>query len=302
VSTRALVTGGAGFLGRHLVHELAQRYDVVDCVDLVHPDEPWPGTCHVGDVRDVLPELGRYDAVVHLAAHVAGRAGMADGPLAVASNLALDVAFFEHVARTRPAHAAYLSSSAVYPEGGSDALHREDDVADGATAFGRPDGVYGWVKLTGEQLADVLRQRHGVPVLCYRPFTVYGPHQRADYPVPAIALRALAREDPLDVWGSGQQTRDLVHVDDAVAAIAATHARGLTGSLNVCTGVGTSVADLARLTARLVGYAPELRCDASKPTGAGRRVGSPERLHRWYRPRTDLPDGLESVLTWLEKP
>jgi nucleoside-diphosphate-sugar epimerase len=295
----ALVTGASGFIGRHLVAALAETYDTIDRVDLVAPDEPAPGETYVADLRAALPDLGRYDAVFHLAATVRGRALLDSAPLAIASNLALDVAFFSYVARTRPAHAVYLSSSAVYPDGLLACA--EDDVRADAETFGRPDGTYGWVKLTGEHLAAVVRDRSGVPVTCYRPFTVYGPHQTDEYPVTAIAARALAREDPITLWGSGQQVRDLVYVEDAVAAIVATHRLGI-AALNVCTGVGTDFTTLARVLADVVGYAPRIVGDPAKPSGVDRRVGTPALLRTWFTPKSTVEDGVERVLDWLATP
>jgi GDP-L-fucose synthase len=300
--SRALVTGASGFLGRHLVEALHRRYDVVDCVDVRAPVQTCTGQTWQGDVREVLPGLARHDAVFHLAATVGGRAGLEDAPLGVAGNLALDVAFFEHVARTRPAHAVYLSSSAVYPERARGQRHAEQDVQPGAARFERPDGTYGWVKLTGEHLAQLVRERYAVPVVCYRPFTVYGPHQGTDYPVTAIAARALARADPLVLWGSGDQRRDLVHVADAVEAIARTHDQpAAVGPLNVCTGIATTFADLARTCAALVGYAPEIVGDTSRPAGVAARVGCPEQLGRWYTPGRSVLDGVSDVLAWVEQ-
>jgi nucleoside-diphosphate-sugar epimerase len=300
-TTRALVTGGAGFLGRELVAALQERYDVVDVVDVRATADLTAGTLHAGDVRTVLPALPRYDAVFHLAATVGGRAGIENGPLGVASNLAVDLAFFEYVARTRPAHASYLSSSAVYPAR-ADAdghLFREECVDATSAALGRPDGTYGWVKLTGEHLAHVVQTRYDVPVVCYRPFTVYGPRQGRDYPVPAIVARAVAREDPLTVWGSGEQRRDFVYVDDAVAAIVATHDRAPAGALNVCTGLATSFRDIARAAADAVGYHPEIRGDPARPAGVDARVGSPLRLREWATALTTPAEGVQRLVGWL---
>ncbi len=306
-SSRALVTGASGFLGRHLAQTLQARYDVVDRIDIRAPDDGCSGEVHVADLRDILPGLDRYDAVFHLAASVGGRAGIERGPLGVAGNLATDLAFFEFAARTRPAHAAYLSSSAVYPvEAASqsapddgDPRHEESSVQPLAANFGRPDGTYGWVKLTGEHLAQVVRDRFDVPIVCYRPFTVYGPHQGHDYPVTAIAARALSKEDPLMLWGSGRQVRDFIYIDDAVAAIAATYQQVSAPRLNVCTGIGTEFMSIARIAADMVGYQPSLFGDPSKPTGVERRVGSPLRLNTWFRAKTTLRDGVGSVLEWL---
>jgi nucleoside-diphosphate-sugar epimerase len=301
MTTRALVSGGSGFLGRHLVRALQGRYEVVDVVDVVDlraTTTGGAGSLHLGDVRDVLPTMPAYDAVFHLAATVGGRAGIEDGPLGVASNLAVDLAFFEYVARTRPAHAAYMSSSAVYPSAPGVPVQdrlREESVDVLSAVVGRPDGTYGWVKLTGEHLADVVRTRFGVPIACYRPFTVYGPEQCLDYPVPAIVARAIAREEPLTLWGSGKQQRDFVYVDDAIAAILATHDRA-DGAVNICTGISTSFGELATIAARAVGYSPEIVGDPSKPAGVAARIGCPERLSEWFTPQTTPAEGVLRIL------
>jgi nucleoside-diphosphate-sugar epimerase len=296
---RALVTGASGFLGSHLVPALADRYDTVDRIDLVAPDDDGYGATYVADLRAVLPTLGGYDAVFHLAANVGGRAGLEDGPLRVAGNLALDVAWFDYVARTRPAHAAYLSSSAVYPDEPA-TVFAESDVTPEDPRFGQPDGTYGWVKLTGEHLAHLVRERHGLPVVCYRPFSVYGPRQTADYPVPAIVRRALAQDDPLTLWGSGRQVRDFVYVDDCVAAIVATHAEpGVPPALNVCTGTGTEFRALARVAAAAADYEPRIDGDVTKPSGVARRAGSPDVLARWFTAKTTLEEGVARVVDGL---
>jgi GDP-L-fucose synthase len=228
-------------------------------------------------------------------------AGIEDGPLGIAANLAVDVAFFEYVARTRPSHAAYMSSSAVYPSqpGGEAGRLREACVDATSAAVGRPDGTYGWVKLTGEHLAEVVRARFAVPVICYRPFTVYGPEQCLDYPVPAIVSGAMAREDPLTLWGSGEQKRDFVYVDDAIAAIVATHDRAAGGAVNICTGVSTSFRELAAVAAQAVGYEPEIVGDPTKPAGVAARVGCPERLRQWFTPQTAPADGVQRIVQSL---
>lgn len=142
-------------------------------------------------------------------------------------------------------------------------------------AHGRPDGIYGWVKLTGEVLAQTVADRFGISRICYRPFTVYGPGQDADYPM----------------------VRDFLHVDDAVTGILATHDQAtLGGAMNLCTGIGTDFYAVATLAAKIMEYSPRIVGDASKPSGEECRVGSPELLRKWARPRTMIEDGLEAVL------
>lgn len=291
------MTGGSGFIGQHLMAALDAEYDVVDSIDLRRPAVPPSGDAHLGDLRAALPEFDRYDAVFHLAANVGGRAAIEDGPLTIAGNLSIDVSFFDFVARTLPERAVYLSSSAIYPDDAGDHLLEERSVPVGATRFGRPDGIYGWVKLTGEQLAAVVTERFGVPIVCYRPFSLYGPGQPAEYPVPAIIGRALAHDDPITVWGSGRQVRDFVHVGEAVDAIVASHLRvPPRRALNICRGVGTSFATVARLAADKVGYEPRIAGDTTKPGGVDHRVGSPAALDEWFTATVTIADGIAALV------
>jgi nucleoside-diphosphate-sugar epimerase len=288
--TRALITGATGFLGRNLATALALTGVEVDGIDLRAHDAVGSGRAFVGDVRTALHDLPRYDAVFHFAAAVGSRRVIEDRPLEVADNLTVDVAFFDYVARAKPDHAIYASSSAVYGEG-SQRRCSESDVDPTAARIARPDGMYGWVKLTGERVALTT----GAGVLCYRPFSVYGPDQDPTYPVPAIVRRAAAREDPLHVWGSGDQVRDFVHIDDAVGAMLATY-RHVTGPLNLCTGVGTTFRSVARFAAAAVGHDVAVIGDPTQPAGVARRVGDPRQLRKWYSPRVSIADGIAAAV------
>jgi GDP-L-fucose synthase len=296
---RALVTGGSGFLGSNLIPRLASRFDHVDVVDLVPPATAAFGEFFDGDVRHVLPRLGSFDAVFHLAAFVGGRRGIELSPERVADNQSVDAAFFDYVMRTGPPYAAYLSSSAVYGSGRRGQLFTEDSLmVDGPQ---RPNTLdaYGRVKLMGERVARRVDCRR-TSVVSFRPFTVYGPGQSPDYPIPAICQRAVKGEDPLMVWGSGKQRRDFVYVDDAVDSVTAAFDRAPAGSsVNVCTGLGTDFMTVARLAAEAAGYQPEIRCDADQPVGVVDRVGSPARLHRWHTPRVPLVEGIRRVVESL---
>src|SRR6202035_3854150 len=107
-----------------------------------------------------------------------------------------------------------------------------------------PDATYGWVKLTGERIAREV-QNAGVPVTVVRPFSGYGEDQDDCYPFPAMIARAARQENPFDVWGDGQQVRDFVHIDDIVRATLALVDANADGPVNLGTGVGTSMDDLA---------------------------------------------------------
>jgi nucleoside-diphosphate-sugar epimerase len=301
-----LLTGGAGFVGRHMLPALlAAGYDV-HTVDVAHrqtsrrarEDARWFETR--ADVRDwfrVATSEAPYDLVVHLAAVVGGRATIEGAPLSVAVDLAIDAELFGWAIRTRPGRVLYYSSSAAYPTRWQ--TDSGIDLHEGLIDLDRirtPDLTYGWAKLTGEMLARHARAA-GVPVTVVRPFSGYGPDQDLDYPFPSFIRRALDWADPFEVWGDGRQVRDFVHIDDVVELSLAMVERGLDGPLNIGTGVPTTFLDLARIVCDVAGYEPEIRALSDKPVGVRRRVADTTQLTRaLWAPRTDLATGVAQAL------
>ena len=295
---RCLVTGGCGFVGRHLIARLLSDGCQVDCVDPLAPlggglpPERWPlfSPLDYSGFRYAAEDCrvwfrahaeDPYDAVFHLAAVVGGREVIERQPLAVAVDLAIDAEFWSWAARARPARIAAFSSSAAYPvryqREQNYRLLREDMVSlDGAQDLGVPDMSYGWAKLTCEYLARLAHARHGLRAICFRPFSGYGEDQDAHYPFPAILRRALAQRGApvFEVWGSGRQLRDFIHIDDGVRGILQMLDRIEDGSaVNLSTGIYTSMADLARRAAAELGWQPEIRGMCDKPEGVFARAG-----------------------------
>jgi nucleoside-diphosphate-sugar epimerase len=290
---RALVTGSAGFIGRHIrVALIRSGYDVQG-LDII----PAPGTWQ-RDARDYFRRSGaHYDVVVHAAAVVGGRAQIDGNPLALAANLELDAAMFQWAARTRPGRVVYLSSSAAYP---TDLQHIgychrliETDISHAFPQL--PDALYGWSKLTGERLA-LLARAESVPVTIVRPFSGYGEDQSTDYPFPAFAARARARADPFVIWGDGQQARDWIHVDDICAAIMAMIAGGFDGPVNLGSGQATAMRELAGLMCAEAGYEPVIEVLADKPLGVAYRVADVTLMEQFFRPKVSLEEGVRRAL------
>jgi nucleoside-diphosphate-sugar epimerase len=306
---RALITGASGFLGRHLVEQFASSGWVLDLVDLKPPpDNPAVEEGMQGDVQTVLPTLDRrYDLAIHLAASVGGRVGIEHDPLGVAFNMSLDAAFFSFAARTMPSRCIYLSSSAIYSidrqtEAWNGEPLREEEADLRRGPLGIPDLTYGWAKLTGEYLALLTERSHGVPVAVYRPFSIYGPGQGAEYPMTAICGRALAEEDPLVVWGSGTQQRDFIYIEDFLDAVMLTYAElNAESPLNIASGDGIDFLTVAHLAARLMDYEPVVEALEDRPQGVQRRIGSPTRMERYLVPKVSLEDGLASIIEQLER-
>jgi len=297
---KVLVTGGAGFVGRHLVAGLLARGDRVDTIDL-RPMLIDSGTAHehlIGDARNFFRLADdRYDLVLHCAAVVGGRAKIDNEPLDLAVDLAVDADLFAWALRTRPGKLVYFSSSAAYPTllqaRGSGMRLREDHID--LDLVQTPDAIYGWVKLTGEMLARHAR-REGLDVLVVRPFSGYGPDQDLTYPFPSFIDRAARRADPFEIWGDGEQIRDFIHIDDVVGAVLAAVEQDVTGPVNLGTGRPTSFNQLARIVCEQAGYAPQLQHVRSAPVGVHYRVANAARMREFYTPQITLEDGVAQAL------
>lgn len=284
----ALVTGSAGFVGRHMARALEEAgWFVVRC-------DPAHGYGHpLPECRTVFASAWRPDLVVHCAAVVGGRATIDGDPLALAVDLELDAALFRWAARVRPERVVYFSSSAAYPvklqqrlfhHPLSEAMVRLDDVE-------QPDAIYGWIKLTGERLARHAREA-GVPVTVLRPFSGYGGDQALDYPFPSFVDRARRRVERFDIWGDGTQVRDWVHIDDVVATTMLCVDQGIDGPLNIGTGRPTSFDDLAAMVCRAAGYWPHFEHHPDAPTGVHTRLSAPALLDSIRVPRVSLEEGV----------
>jgi nucleoside-diphosphate-sugar epimerase len=263
-----------------------------------------------GDARAFFSSTAaRYDLVVHAAAVEPHRSAIDNSPLTVgAANLELDSAMFQWAARTRPGRVVYLSSSAAYPVDlqkddlksvagrmlvGTARRLYEDDIE--PTDPMLPDGIYGWLKVTGERLAAAYQQQGGT-VTVVRPFSGYGEDQDERFPFGAFTARAKRRDDPFEIWGDGTQVRDWVHVGDLVGAILAAYEHGVDGPVNIATGRATSFNELAQMFAAEAGYEPELKHITDAPRGVAYRVGDPTLLNTFYTCRVSLEEGVRRAL------
>jgi UDP-glucose 4-epimerase len=288
-----LVTGGCGFIGSHLADALGARGHAVRILDDLSTgrleNAPAAATVVRGDVADpavVAAAMAGVDGCFHLAAIASVERGNRDWLGSHRVNLSASVAVFDAARRARPERAipvVYASSAAVY--GDNPALPLDEDAAP------RPLSAYGADKLGCELHGRVAAAVHGVPTAGLRFFNVYGPRQdpRSPYSgVISIFCDRLRAGQPITIFGDGGQTRDFVYVGDVVAALAGVMARlerpaeprprGAAEVFNVCTGRGTTIAELAGLVARLCGVEPRI---APAPARAGEvrsSRGDPSRL------------------------
>lgn len=326
----ALVTGSAGFIGRHMARELESRGYNVETVDIAYRELVLPTDDAHWHFRHSTVV---YDLVVHCAYHVGGRAAIDGTNLNFMKNVQLDSAMFEWAVRTKQKRVLYFSSSAVYPvafqtqeyvtDPHNDAWYNDrnwrqlhEDQVDislnnyvvidwDVYAGPAPDANYGFAKLVGERLAEDAR-RNGLRVSVVRPFSGYGEDQDLNYPFPSIVSRA--RQGDLSVWGPPGQARDWIYVDDVVKGALAVVEAGTKEPVNLCTGVATEMGELAESIAaeahlfdcmKYPGINPrrdKVTYLEDKPTGVFYRVGDPTRMLQYYTPQVSLEDGILRAL------
>jgi len=300
---KCLVTGGCGFVGRHLIARLLNEGHEVHCVDPIAPlsggivPENWPlfqplenknFHFYKKDCRGWFKEHGDtdFDYAFHLAAMVGGREMIENNPLAVADDLSIDAQYWQWAVKARPLKSVVFSSSAAYPielqRLGHYELLREDMITF-KDRIGMPDMTYGWAKLTNEYLAQLAFEKHDLKSVCYRPFSGYGEDQDNSYPFPGICKRVLAERgaSEIKVWGSGLQMRDFIHIEDCVTGILTTMDRIHDASaLNLSTGIYTSFIEFAQVAAALCGYNPQIKGTSDKPEGVFARGGDTTLQHK----------------------
>jgi UDP-glucose 4-epimerase len=308
---RALVTGGAGFVGSHLVDALIARGDEVLALDdlstgkreNLEDAKERGATLEVGDVTDsraLLSTLEGFEpeAVFHLAAQIDVRKSMADPTFDIRLNVLGTVNVLEAAARVGAERLIFTSTGgAIYGEG----VGREAELPFAESARCAPDSIYGQSKLAAEGYVELYDRTRETTATTVRLGNVYGPRQDPALEAGVVAIFSdLARDgDKPTVFGDGLQTRDYVHVADVVAGILAAEASGRTGPFNIGTGVETSVLELAQTIGRLAGredFEPQF---APARAGEVQRTvldtGLAERELGW-RAQKSLESGLEQTL------
>ena len=254
-------------------------------------------------------KLPPFDDIYHLASVVGGRATIEGAPITVAIDLAIDALFFQWIVANKNniGRVLYASSSAAYPinlQSKHKTLALKEKYINFEDNLGMPDMTYGWSKLTGEYLSQIIAQKHNIHVACVRPFSGYGGDQDQTYPIPAIARRAANQENPLIIWGTGEQGRDFVHIDDCIEAMLLALNNIQDGnSVNIGTGTLTTFKQVATMFAQLAEYSPEIKPLVNKPEGVQSRYCDPSLMKKTlnWKPQISLKNGFAQVLAEQKK-
>jgi UDP-glucose 4-epimerase len=304
---RALVTGGAGFIGSHVVDRLLAAGHAVDVVDNLATGRrervPAAARLHVCDLRDsrldAVLAAAQPAVVVHIAAQAAVSRSVADPRFDASVNVLGTIGLLEACRRAGVGRVIYTSTGgAAY--GDTDVLPTPEDHPL------RPSSPYGVSKITAERYLECWAGLTGGRPLTLRLANVYGPRQdpAGEAGVIAIFTSRLLSGAPCVVNGDGEQTRDYVYVGDVADAVArAVASAEVTGTANIGTGAETTVNELYRQLARLTGV-PRPAVHGPAKAGEQRRslldAARAKSLLGWSA-TTPLDQGLGQTVAWFRK-
>lgn len=302
-----LVTGGCGFIGSHLCQALLRQGHLVRVLDDLSSGSwanlPREAEFMYGSLLDidlVREALNRVDGCFHLAAISSVERGTRDWLGTHRVNLGGTVTLFDTILRlprTASTPVVYASSAAVYGDCNELPITEATEKS--------PLSAYAADKYGCELHARVATGVHGIPTVGLRFFNVYGPNQDPSSPYSGVIARfadRLKRGDPIEIFGDGEQTRDFVYVADAVTALLRAMERQPSGApvYNVCTGVPTSVLELARTIGKLCGTDPTIRRHPPRAGEIQHSLGSPAHAKAalGLPEPTMLREGLTTLLAW----
>ena len=299
---RCLVTGGAGFIGSHLVDELIEAGHDVAVIDNLSTGKKENINLKAGfhqldicDFDKIKPLFEGVDFVFHLAAIPRVPLSIENPVLTSRVNILGTINVFKAAADNSCKRVVSASSSSVY--GNQDRLPLQETMAP------NPLSPYGLHKLSGEQFAKLFTSLYGIPIVCLRYFNVYGSRIdfNSDYSlVLGKFLRLKSENKPLTIYGDGEQTRGFCFVDDVVKAnIKAMESNKLNGgeAINIGQEKSYSINYLSKLIGGEVKYLPPRSGD---PLHTQADISLARNLLSW-EPKVDFKDGVEIVKKWFQK-
>jgi len=311
---RVLVTGGASFIGSHLVEELLARG-----ADVRVADDLSSGTTeNIDAVRDnvelVEGNLKRMDVaerategidrLFHLAADHGGRGYIANYPANCATNMAVDNIVFETAVQNEVEKLTFASSACTYPTDIQQERRRlrEEMVSFEERGGAYADEAYGWAKLMGERSLMAFHEQYDVDASSVRIFTAYGPRENETHAVIALIAKAFARQEPFEIWGDGEQTRNFTYVDDIVSALLLANEK-ITDATPVNAGIPDyiSINEVAETIFEYLAWEPDdIEYMDDKPVGVRHRAAEDSRAEKLlgWKPEHSLEDGLTETIDW----
>jgi GDP-L-fucose synthase len=304
-SRRVLITGGRGFLGRHIV----ARLQSLGATDLILPRRSEYDLTEQADVRRLLAET-RPDIVLHLAAEVGGIGANRENPgRFFYANAMMGILLIEEARRSGVEKFVQVGTICAYPKH-TPVPFREDELWNGYPE--ETNAPYGIAKKALLVQLQSYRDQYGFNGIYLLPVNLYGPHDNFDpsssHVIPALIRKMVEARDAgapaVDIWGTGKASREFLYVDDCARGIVLAAERYADAEpVNLGTGQEMSIRGLAELIRKLVGYEGELRFDPTQPDGQPRRCLDTTRARErfGFTAEVDFEEGLKTTIEWYEK-
>jgi len=313
------VTGGASFIGSHIVEDLVSKganVTVIDnfssgskenLVDVEKKIKIVKFDIGVQDRNELKKTLKDNTIVFHLAAKHGGRGYIDSHPADVCSNMAIDNAVLEASLNAGVEKVVMASSACVYPpklqknsteymlsEIDTDVTKLEDYLS--------ADIEYGWAKVMGEIQLRAFNKQYGLKGASMRFVTAYGPRENETHAIIALIYKALNHQDPYEIWGDGNQDRDFTYVSDiSSACILAGEKVKSVAEYNVGTGKRYTINTIAKQIFSYIGWKPrDIFYNNAKPVGVYSRALDISKISNelGWRPQFSLEDGLRLTIDW----
>ena len=299
---RICVTGGAGFLGQHLVRNLQSK----GARDIFIPRYPEYDLVKGEDIARMLADA-QPDIIIHLAAHVGGiGANLARPAEFFYDNLMMGVQLMHQAWQRGVEKVVALGTICAYPKY-TPIPFKEENLWDGYPE--ETNAPYGLAKKMLLVQSQAYRQQYGFNSIFLLPVNLYGPGDNFDlassHVIPALIRKCVeAKEqgaDEIVAWGDGSPTREFIYVEDAAEGIAlATQYYNRSDPVNIGSSFEISIKELTELIARLTGFEGQVRWDTSKPNGQPRRKLDTTRAKEYFgfSAKTNFEDGLRKTIDW----
>jgi len=299
---RICVTGGAGFLGQHLVRNLQSK----GAHDIFIPHYPEYDLVKSEDIARMLADA-QPDIIIHLAAHVGGiGANLARPAEFFYDNLMMGVQLMHQAWQRGVEKVVALGTICAYPKF-TPIPFKEENLWDGYPE--ETNAPYGLAKKMLLVQSQAYRQQYGFNSIFLLPVNLYGPGDNFDlassHVIPALIRKCVeAKEhgaDEIVAWGDGSPTREFIYVEDAAEGIAlATQYYNRSDPVNIGSSFEISIKELTELIARLTGFEGRVRWDTSKPNGQPRRKLDTTRAKEYFgfSAKTNFEDGLRKTIDW----
>jgi GDP-L-fucose synthase len=299
---RICVTGGAGFLGQHLVRNLQSK----GAHDIFIPRYPEYDLVKGEDIARMLADA-QPDIIIHLAAHVGGiGANLARPAEFFYDNLMMGVQLMHQAWQRGVEKVVALGTICAYPKY-TPIPFKEENLWDGYPE--ETNAPYGLAKKMLLVQSQAYRQQYGFNSIFLLPVNLYGPGDNFDlassHVIPALIRKCVeAKEqgkDEIVAWGDGSPTREFIYVEDAAEGIAlATQYYNRSDPVNIGSSFEISIKELTELIARLTGFEGRVRWDTSKPNGQPRRKLDTTRAKEYFgfSAKTNFEDGLRKTIEW----